>query len=49
MHAKLLIVDDDPNTCMQMKWALAEDFEVLVAHNRGRRLWHCSTSSVRRW
>lgn len=34
MHPKLLIVDDDPNTCMQMKWALAQDFEVFVAHNR---------------
>src|SRR5215831_6291478 len=34
MQPKLLVVDDDPNTCMQMKWALAQDFEILVAQNR---------------
>ncbi len=31
---KLLIVDDDANICSQMKWALAEDYEVFVAEER---------------
>ena len=31
---KLLIVDDDANICSQMKWALAEDYEVFVAEDR---------------
>jgi len=34
MPPKLLVVDDDPNTCTQMKWALAQDFEVFVAQDR---------------
>jgi two-component system NtrC family response regulator len=34
MHPKLLIVDDDSDICRQMKWALAQDFEVFVAEDR---------------
>lgn len=34
MPPKLLIVDDDPQACTQMQWALAQDFEVLVAQDR---------------
>lgn len=31
---KLLIIDDDEEIRMQMKWALAQDYEVLVAEER---------------
>ena len=34
MKPKLLIVDDDEEIRTQMKWALAEDFEVLLAGDR---------------
>jgi two-component system, NtrC family, response regulator len=30
----LLIVDDDEDICKQMKWALADEYEVLLAGNR---------------
>ena len=30
MPPKLLVVDDDPNARTQMKWALAQDFELFV-------------------
>jgi two-component system NtrC family response regulator len=35
MNLKLLIVDDDDEIRTQMKWALAKDYEILVADNRG--------------
>ncbi|NWG04711.1 MAG: PEP-CTERM-box response regulator transcription factor [Syntrophaceae bacterium] len=31
---KLLIVEDDPSIATQMKWALAKDYEVLLAEDR---------------
>ena len=31
---KLLIVDDDEDIRAQMKWALAQDYEVVTAGNR---------------
>ena len=34
MPPKLLVVDDDPNARTQMKWALAQDFELFVAQDR---------------
>jgi two-component system, NtrC family, response regulator len=34
MPPTLLIVDDDPHTCTQMQWAMAQDFEVFVAQDR---------------
>lgn len=38
MLPKLLIVDDDPDICMQMQWALAEDFDISTAGDRQRAL-----------
>jgi len=32
--AKLLIVDDDEELRIQLKWALAKDYEVLLAQDR---------------
>src|ERR1700728_3563130 len=34
MNPKLLIVDDDDEIRTQMKWALANDYEVLLAEDR---------------
>lgn len=34
MKPKLLIVDDDEEICAQMKWALADNYEVLAAGSR---------------
>src|ERR1051325_1982333 len=34
MKPKLLIVDDDDEIRTQMKWALTEDYEILLAENR---------------
>jgi two-component system NtrC family response regulator len=34
----LLIVDDDEDICVQMKWALAEDYEVVMAGDRAAAL-----------
>ena len=31
---KLLVVDDDEDICVQMKWALGSDYEVLMAGDR---------------
>ena len=31
---KLLIIDDDANLCAQMKWALAQDYDVYLAEDR---------------
>ncbi len=36
--AKLLIVEDDEGLRTQMKWALASDYEVLIAENREEAL-----------
>jgi len=36
MNPKLLIVDDDDEIRAQMKWALVNDYEILVAENRTR-------------
>jgi two-component system NtrC family response regulator len=36
MKPKLLIVDDDAEIRTQMKWALAKDYEILVAENRAQ-------------
>jgi len=35
---KLLIVDDDESLCTQLKWALAQDYEVFLATDRARAL-----------
>lgn len=35
MKPKLLIVDDDENIRTQMKWALADDYDVVLAEERG--------------
>ena len=34
MNPKLLIVDDDEEIRTQMKWALASDYEVMLAEDR---------------
>jgi two-component system, NtrC family, response regulator len=34
MNSKLLIVDDDEEIRTQMKWALAKDYEILLAEDR---------------
>jgi two-component system NtrC family response regulator len=34
MNPKLLIVDDDEEIRTQMKWALAKDYEIVLAENR---------------
>jgi two-component system NtrC family response regulator len=38
MNPKLLIVDDDEEIRTQMKWALAQDYEVLMAQDRASAL-----------
>jgi two-component system, NtrC family, response regulator len=38
MKPRLLIVDDDETIRTQMKWALASDYEVLLAENRAEAL-----------
>ncbi len=38
VRSKLLIVDDDEDLRKQMKWALAEDYEVMLAENRSTAL-----------
>jgi two-component system NtrC family response regulator len=38
MNPKLLIVDDDEEIRTQMKWALAQDYEVLLAEDRASAL-----------
>ena len=38
MKPKLLIVDDDEEIRTQMKWALAGDYEILLAGDRGSAL-----------
>jgi hypothetical protein len=37
-YPKLLIVDDDEEICRQMRWALSQDYEVFLAHDRARAL-----------
>jgi len=34
LHPKLLIVEDDESICTQMKWALAQNYEIFIAGNR---------------
>ena len=34
MKPTLLIVDDDEEICSQLKWALVDEYELLVAHDR---------------
>ena len=34
MNPKLLIVDDDETIRTQMKWALAQDYEIFLAEDR---------------
>ena len=34
MKPRALIVDDDPEICTQMKWALAPDYELISAEDR---------------
>ncbi len=36
--AKLLIVDDDENICSQMKWGVAQDYQVFLAEDRSSAL-----------
>jgi two-component system NtrC family response regulator len=38
MKPKLLIVEDDSSIATQMKWALADDYEVLLAEDRSSAL-----------
>jgi two-component system NtrC family response regulator len=38
MKPKLLIVEDDSSVATQMKWALAQDYEVLLAEDRSSAL-----------
>ncbi len=38
MNPKLLIVDDDEEIRTQMKWALAQDYEILLAEDRPHAL-----------
>jgi two-component system, NtrC family, response regulator len=38
---KLLIVDDDEGICRQMQWALSQDYEVFLAHDRASALHVC--------
>ena len=38
MKPKLLIVEDDESIRTQMKWALAQDYEVFLAEDRERAL-----------
>lgn len=38
MNPKLLIVDDDDEIRAQMKWALAKDYEILLAEDRARAI-----------
>src|SRR5258708_38041794 len=38
MKAKLLIVDDDEDIRAQMKWALCDDYELLMAGDRADAL-----------
>jgi two-component system NtrC family response regulator len=38
MNPKLLIVDDDDEIRTQMKWALVNDYEILVAENRANAM-----------
>ena len=38
MNPKLMIVDDDEEIRTQMKWALAQDYEVLLAEDRATAL-----------
>ena len=38
MKPKLLVVEDDEAIRTQMKWALAQDYEVLLAEDRLRAL-----------
>ena len=35
LHPKLLIVDDEEDIRTQLKWALAQDYRVLLAGDRG--------------
>jgi len=35
MNPKLLIVDDDDEIRTQMKWALAADYDIVLAEDRG--------------
>jgi two-component system, NtrC family, response regulator len=35
---KLLIVDDDENICVSMKWALSQDYEIFLAGDRPNAL-----------
>src|SRR5437867_1591554 len=34
MNPNLLLIDDDQDICSQMKWALAADYELVLAHDR---------------
>ncbi len=38
LHPKLLIVDDEEDICTQMKWALAQDYQVFLAGDRERAM-----------
>jgi len=38
MKSKVLIVDDDPEIRTQLKWALATDYELLLAENRSQAI-----------
>ena len=34
MQPRVLIVDDDADLCAQLKWTLAQDFEIFMARDR---------------
>src|ERR1700677_2522905 len=38
MNPKLLMVDDDEEILTQMKWALAKDYEILLAGDRAEAI-----------
>ncbi len=48
MNPKLLIVDDDEEIRTQMKWALAKDYEVLLAEDRAERAGNFPRRAARR-
>ena len=46
MNPKLLIVDDDENIRTQMKWALAQEYDVRLAENRPAALEECAKNHL---
>jgi two-component system, NtrC family, response regulator len=38
VNPRLLIIDDDEDICMQMKWSLNQDYDLLLAHDSASAL-----------